>query len=285
MAMFLRRYLNESFFFYFAILALSLYLKKKTDTISDYIFSSLDAIINLHTVTTLSLQTLLRGRVESGLEVRSVMSATQAKDQEEIYASQQRIGSINFAAVITRPDVAHAASKPSEYLTNPSKRHFECANRVLLHLAHTKNLSIEFDAQTISSRRVFLASSDASFANDPDTRQSSQRYAFMLFNGAIDWKACKQKTVTTSSTETELLAMSSTGKETIWWARLSESINFDPCSCRIWRQCGLKTAGIMRTLALIFRIKYLYMILCPLSPPVGGGTPLVNTLPVAIVLI
>ena len=154
-------------------------------------------------------------------------STTQATPQE-IYAYQQRIGSINFAAVITRPDVAHAASKLSEFLTNPSKYHLDCANRVLLYLAHTKDLSIEFDAQVANSRTVFLASSDASFANDPDTRLSSQGYAFLLFNGAIDWKSSKQKTVTTSSTEAELLAISTAAKETIWWTRFFDSINFDP---------------------------------------------------------
>ena len=153
-------------------------------------------------------------------------SATQATAQD-IHAYQQRIGSINFAAVITRPDVAHAASKLSEYLTNSSKLHFDCANRVLLYLAHTKKLSIEFSAQTTKTRQVFLASSDASFANDPDTRRSSQGYTFTLYNGAIDWKASKQNTVTTSSTEAELLAISTAGKETIWWTRFFESINFD----------------------------------------------------------
>lgn len=72
--------------------------------------------------------------------------ATTQATAQEIYAYQQRIGSINFAAVITRPNVAHAASKLSEYLTNPSKWHFDCANRVLLYLAHTRSLSIEFSA-------------------------------------------------------------------------------------------------------------------------------------------
>ena len=165
----------------------------------------------------------------SPLPYEELAKSTDQATAQEIYAYQQRIGSINFAAVITRPDVAHAASKLSEYLTNPSKWHLECANQVLLYLAHTRNLSIEFDGQmTDSRRRVFLASSDASFANNLDTRQSSQGYAFMLFNGVIDWKASKQKTVTTSSTEAELLAMSTTAKETIWWTRFFESINFDP---------------------------------------------------------
>ncbi len=48
----------------------------------------------------------------------------------------------------------------------------------------------------------------------------------MLFNDIIDWKASKQKTVTTGSTEAELLANSLTGKETIWWTQFFDSIHF-----------------------------------------------------------
>jgi hypothetical protein len=44
----------------------------------------------------------------------------------------------------------------------------------------------------------------------------------------VDWKSTKQKTVTTSSTEAELLALSHAAKETYWWTRLFKSIDFNP---------------------------------------------------------
>ncbi|KAI0996371.1 hypothetical protein K3495_g11811 [Podosphaera aphanis] len=37
-----------------------------------------------------------------------------------------------------------------------------------------------------------------------------------MFGGAVEWKATKQKTVTTSSTEAELLALSSIGSLSYW---------------------------------------------------------------------
>ena len=92
----------------------------------------------------------------------------------------------------------------------------------------TTKLATQFNGLSDQSKSIFLASSDASFADDPDTRHSSQGYIFTLFNGPIDWKANKQKTVTLSSTEAELLAMSTTGKETIWWTRFFDAIDFDP---------------------------------------------------------
>ena len=77
-------------------------------------------------------------------------------------------------------------------------------------------------------KSIFLGSSDASFADDVDTRHSSQGYCFRLFGGLIDWKASKQRTVTTSSTEAELLAISTASKELIWWTRFFEAISFIP---------------------------------------------------------
>ena len=49
----------------------------------------------------------------------------------------------------------------------------------------------------------------------------------MLFGGAIDWRASKQKTVTTSSTEAELLALSNAASEMIWWKRVFNDISLD----------------------------------------------------------
>ena len=158
---------------------------------------------------------LTKRSTQSPLPLEELTKNNSMATAQEIHSYQQRVGSLNFAAVITRPDVAQAASKLSELLTNPSKHHMDCVNRTLKYLAHTKHLAILFNTQATYSREIFLASSDASFADDSSTRYSSQGYAFKLFNGMIDWKASKQCTVTTSSTEAELLAISAAGKELI----------------------------------------------------------------------
>ena len=43
----------------------------------------------------------------------------------------------------------------------------------------------------------------------------------------IHWKATKQKTVATSSTEAELLALTITAKEYLWWTRLFQNLNLE----------------------------------------------------------
>ena len=165
---------------------------------------------------------------KSPLPVEDIVKFTGTATPQDILIYQQKVGSINFPAVITRPDIAYAASKLSEYLTNPSPRHLELVTRVIEYLMSTRTLFILFDGQITMSREILLVSSDASFADNICTRFSSQGYAFKLFGGLIDWKANKQKTVTLSSTEAELLAMSQTGKETLWWNRLFNLLEFDP---------------------------------------------------------
>ncbi len=46
-----------------------------------------------------------------------------------------------------------------------------------------------------------------------------------LFGGAVAWRAHKQDTITTSSTEAELLAISQTEKEAIYLSRLMQTLN------------------------------------------------------------
>jgi hypothetical protein len=59
-----------------------------------------------------------------------------------------------------------------------------------------------------------------SFANNTLDRKSSQGYIIKLFGGLIAWKANKQDTVTTSTTEAELLALSQVAKEALFTSRL-----------------------------------------------------------------
>jgi hypothetical protein len=146
---------------------------------------------------------------------------------QDIYAYQRKVGSLLYATTITRPDTARAAAKLSEFLQNPSPHHHRAVDRALTYLNGTKTLAIEYSAST-NSQQVFACASDAAFADDPTTRQSTEGYLFQLFGGAIDWRSTKQKTVTTSSTEAELLALTHATKETLWWKRFFQSIHLDP---------------------------------------------------------
>ena len=152
-------------------------------------------------------------------------SGNTSPQQTHLY--QKKVGSILYAAIITRPDVAKTASKLSEFLQNPSPRHHAAADQAISYLYGTKGLAIEFSADT-DEANIFACSSDAAFADDKETRRSSEGYLFKLFGGAIEWHSTKQRSVTTSSTEAELLAVTHAAKELYWWKRFFASIQLDP---------------------------------------------------------
>ncbi|CCE34838.1 uncharacterized protein CPUR_08777 [Claviceps purpurea 20.1] len=146
-------------------------------------------------------------------------------DKATIKAYQEKIGSILYTAIMIRPDVAFAASKLSQFLTNPSPEHMKAADQTIRYLVLTKHLALRFGG--VGEMRVIQIASDASFADDLTTRRSSQGYLITLFGGPVIWKATRQLTVTTSTTEAELLALQLTAKETIALQRLFRDIRFN----------------------------------------------------------
>jgi hypothetical protein len=149
-----------------------------------------------------------------------VKPSTQASPQL-VKQYQERIGSLIYPSVTTRPDIAWISSKLSQYSQNPSPGLIQEADRVIAYLNGTKYLSIEYSAKATDSpgsqedtlKHIFEAASDASFADDQETRHSSQGYCFKLFGGPIQWQASRQKTVTLSTTEAELLSLTHASKE------------------------------------------------------------------------
>ena len=164
---------------------------------------------------------------------------------KQIYAYQQRIGSLTFAAITTRPDIAFATAKLAQFLTNPSHMHMSAANRLIAYLYHTKHLAIEYSGSKTAP--IFHSSSDSAFADDQYTRKSSFGYLFQLYGGPIDWKSSKQSTVTTSSTEAELVALSETARQMLWWKRFFEGIKFDTKQEAAIYCDNKQTLGLMQT--------------------------------------
>jgi hypothetical protein len=132
---------------------------------------------------------------------------------QQINAFQGKTGSINYATTQTRPDAARAASHLAEFATNPSQQHQDAADQAILYLDGTRYYAIEYSATanaqeiTYTHPKTLEVASDASFGSCATTRRSTEGYLFKLFGGPIDWASVKQKTVTTSTTEAELLAL------------------------------------------------------------------------------
>ncbi|KAJ3554331.1 hypothetical protein NPX13_g10642 [Xylaria arbuscula] len=161
---------------------------------------------------------------------------------KEIHAYQKKIGSIMYAAVITRPDIAFPASRLSRFNLNPSPEHHREADRTLDYLLQTQYYALE-----LGGGDGLIVASDSSFADNTIDRKSSQAYVMKLFGGVIGWRANKQDTVTTSTTEAELLALAQAAKEAMFVSRLIKELGVTLDSQQITLQCdNQQTIGLLK---------------------------------------
>jgi len=76
--------------------------------------------------------------------------------------------------------------------------------------------------------QVLKAASNTSFANNAPTCWSSQGFLISLFNRPIVWQVTRQKAVTKSTIEAELLALSHVSREVKHIVRIFKAIRFNP---------------------------------------------------------
>jgi hypothetical protein len=97
--------------------------------------------------------------------------------------------------------------------------HLKATNRLIKYLYDTRYLAIEYSADSAlyaTLKPEFRCLTDAAFGDDIDTRKSTEGYLFKLFRGLIEWKSMRQKLVTKSSTEAELVALLHASTEVYW---------------------------------------------------------------------
>lgn len=184
-------------------------------------------------------------KIGSPLSIEPLVPYDGVASPQQIHGFQAKVGSAQYATTITRVDAAKATSKVAEFLTNPGPKHIDAVDRIIQYLYETRFWAIEYGIRTPNSIRtpnkqprnrdttLTMAAksvefaSDASFGDHKD-RKSSEGYICKLYGGPIDWKATKQKTVTTSTTEAELLALAEAGKTVQWWRRVLNALGFEP---------------------------------------------------------
>ena len=133
---------------------------------------------------------------------------------------RQLIGSLMYAAVGTRPEIAYIVNQLSQFLEAPSKEHWIAAKRVLRYLKGSLDVGITYSASEDPNQ--LIAYSDASWASEIETRKSVTGICLMLNNGIVGWKSKKQSVVTDSTTYAEYVAAHACSREVVWLRNLLE---------------------------------------------------------------
>uniref|UniRef100_A0A2N9H7S4 Uncharacterized protein n=1 Tax=Fagus sylvatica TaxID=28930 RepID=A0A2N9H7S4_FAGSY len=114
---------------------------------------------------------------------------------------------------LTRPDIAFAVNKLSQFLQKPTLLHWQSVKRLLRYLKHTIYFGLHISR---SSAPMIQAFSDADWAGSRDDRRSTGSYCIFLGKNLISWSCKKQATVARSSTEAEYKALANAAAEVKW---------------------------------------------------------------------
>ena len=135
---------------------------------------------------------------------------------------REAVGSLMYATVGTRPDIAFATSTVAQFLENPGWMHWEAVKRIFRYLKGTRGFSLVYGR----SREDLQGWVDADGASQ-EHRRAITGYVFMVDGAAVSWMSKKQELVTLSTTEAEYVAATHAAKELVWLRRLFKEL-FSP---------------------------------------------------------
>lgn len=124
---------------------------------------------------------------------------------------QSAVGSLMYAMLGTRPDIAYAVSAVSRYASNPHEVHWQAVIRIMRYLRGTIEYELVFSGPMTS----LVGYSDSDWGGD-SSRRSTSGFVFNVGSGAITWQSKRQRVVALSTCEAELVAMTQATKEAIW---------------------------------------------------------------------
>ena len=129
------------------------------------------------------------------------------------YASS--VGSLMYAMVCTRPDIAYSVGVVSRFLANPGKQHWQAVKWILRYFKGTSHYCLCFGHDEI----VLEGFTDADMVGDMDTRKSTTGDLYTFAGVAVSWVSRLQRIVTLSTTEVEYIAATEACKEMLWMQR------------------------------------------------------------------
>ena len=176
-------------------------------------------------------------RVVSTPEMVGATHDTHASLDEptDIQRYMEMTGTLMYAAISTRPDIAHAVHYLASHMQEPRQRHMRAAERVFRYLAGTKDVGLVFGSRngdTVGDSRGrkaqvqvdVCAFSDADWANDKGDRKSVSGWVAKLNGDSVSWSSKKQRVVALSTCEAELYAEAAAIQEVLWLRGLMEEL-------------------------------------------------------------
>lgn len=150
------------------------------------------------------------------MDPRAHLNATDGEVLTDISQYRRLIGRLLYLT-LSRPDIAFAVHKLSQFIAQPRTPHLHAVHHLLRYLNNKPGQGIFFSS---SSQLHLKAFSDADWGACHDSRKSTTGFCIFLGESLVSWKAKKQSTISRSSAEAEYRAMAATTSELIWLHQL-----------------------------------------------------------------
>ena len=124
---------------------------------------------------------------------------------------REAIGSLNYCAVATCPDIAFSVSLLAQYMENPGRTHWEAVKQIFRYLLGTKDCKLVYGGT--NNGLEGYTDADGSLQ---EHQHAISGYVFFMNGGAISWSSKKQTLVTLSTAESEYIAATYAAKEALW---------------------------------------------------------------------
>jgi len=185
------------------------------------------------------------------------------------------VGSLMYAVLGSRPDIAFSVTALSRYNVQPLKMHLTAAKRVLRYLKATSNLCIHY-RRLPHSELSAVGYTDSDWARNLKTRKSvggcifglgyTNRNQKLVTSGLVHWQAKSQSVVALSTFEAEYIASSHATRESLWIRHILEevaitmSINISkgpvPIGCDNQGAIKLIISGVVKQKSKHIDVKY-----------------------------
>ena len=161
--------------------------------------------------------------ISAGIKLQKAESKDdpQLLNDDDKQRYQSIVGSIQYAAIISRPDLSFTAGVLGRHSAAPTKQHMTAAKHALRYLKTTKTHRLMLKRGNNNKIEVYA---DADFAGDTDTSRSTTGYIIYVNGCPISWKSQRQPLVTRSTADAEYTASSFAAVDGIWIKRVINEV-------------------------------------------------------------
>ncbi|XP_052488275.1 uncharacterized mitochondrial protein AtMg00810-like isoform X1 [Gossypium raimondii] len=143
------------------------------------------------------------------------------------------VGGLQYAC-LTRPDIAFAVNKLSQYMHSPTDKHWMAVIRVLRYLQGTLEFGLYYTPTDQVDVTTFL---DSDWGCSIEDRRFTSGFCIYIDGNLVGWSSKKQHVVSRSTSEAEFRSVANTATDIAWFFYLLIDLE-EQC-------CGITTYGMI----------------------------------------